>query len=78
MYTIELLEDMTIPSGTIMTKYFSQLSWTYFKDKDENILIIMGYDSNDWSKVKVTQPGQLQTITAQQAIAACGRIMQAR
>lgn len=59
--TIQLLEDMkscvtegekTIPAGTIMHKYFSQLSWSYFKDANGNTLIIMGFNSPDWDKVK--------------------------
>lgn len=59
--TIQLLEEMkscvtqgqkTIPSGTIMHKYFSQLSWSYFKDDKGNTLIIMGFNSPDWDKVK--------------------------
>lgn len=61
MQTIELLEDMTscitqgqkiIPAGTIMHKYYSQLTWTYFKDSEGNTLIIMGFSSPDWDKVK--------------------------
>lgn len=58
---IELLQDMkscvtqgekNIPAGTVMTEYFSQLSWTYFKDDSGNTLIIMGHGSEDWNKVK--------------------------
>lgn len=61
MQTIELLEDMkscitqgqkTIPPGTIMHKTFTQLQWTYFKDAAGNTLIIMGFSSPDWDKVK--------------------------
>jgi hypothetical protein len=61
MNTIQLLEDMkscvtegqkAIPSGTIMHKYFTQLSWTYYKDTAGNTLIIMGHWSDDWRKVK--------------------------
>jgi hypothetical protein len=61
MRTIQLLEDMkscvtqgqkTIPAGTIMHEYFTQLSWTYFKDAAGNTLIIMGFTSTDWDKVK--------------------------
>jgi hypothetical protein len=61
MYTIQLLEDMkscviegqkTIPAGTIMQEYFSQLSWTYFRDDKGNTLIIMGFSSADWGKVR--------------------------
>lgn len=61
MRTIQLLEDMkscvtqgqkTIPAGTIMTEYYSQLTWTYFKDEKGNTLIIMGFSSPDWDKVK--------------------------
>lgn len=61
MRTIQLLEDMkscitqgqkTIPAGTVMHKYYSQLSWTYFKDSSGNKLIIMGFGSGDWNKVK--------------------------
>lgn len=61
MRKIELLEDMkscitqgqkTIPAGTVMIKYYSQLSWTYFKDSNDNTLIIMGFGSEDWRKVK--------------------------
>ena len=61
MRTIQLLEDMkscitqggkTIPAGTIMREYFSQLTWTYFKDVSGNTLIIMGFSSPDWNKVK--------------------------
>ena len=61
MRTIQLLEDMkscvtqgqkTIPAGTIMHHYFSQLSWRYFKDATGNVLIIMGFGSDDWNKVK--------------------------
>lgn len=61
MSTIQLLEDMkscvaegekTIPAGTIMHKYFSQLSWSYFKDANGNTLIIMGFNSPNWDKVK--------------------------
>lgn len=61
MRKIQLLEDMksciaqgekTIPAGTIMHKYYSQLSWTYFKDSNGNTLIIMGFGSDDWNKVK--------------------------
>ena len=61
MQTIELLEDMKscitqgqkiIPAGTVMRKYFTQLSWTYFKDAAGNTLIIMGFSSSDWDKVK--------------------------
>jgi hypothetical protein len=60
MRTIQLLEDMKscvtqgekpIPAGTIMREYFSQLSWTYFKDTNGNTLIIMGFSSADWDKV---------------------------
>jgi len=60
--TIQLLEDMkscvtqggkTIPAGTVMHKYFTQLSWTYFKDAAGNVLIIMGFASNDWNKVNL-------------------------
>jgi hypothetical protein len=59
---IKLLEEMKscvtqgekpITAGTIMTKYFSQLSWTYFKDQSGNTLIIMGHGSEDWRKVEV-------------------------
>lgn len=42
-----------IPAGTVMNKYFSQLSWTYFKDENGNKMIIMGHSSDDWQKVKV-------------------------
>lgn len=61
MRTIQLLEDMksciiegekTIPAGTIMTQHYAQLSWTYFKDVKGNTLIIMGFSSADWNKVK--------------------------
>jgi len=61
MNTIQLLEDMkscvtegekTIPAGTIMHKYFTQLSWSYYKDAAGNTLIIMGHWSEDWHKVK--------------------------
>jgi hypothetical protein len=61
MRTIQLLEDMKscvtqgqkpIAVGTIMREYFSQLSWTYFKDTAGNTLIIMGFSSPDWAKVK--------------------------
>lgn len=61
MRKIELLEDMqscvtegqkTIPAGTVMTQYYSQLSWTYFKDSNGNTLIIMGFGSDDWNKAK--------------------------
>jgi hypothetical protein len=61
MRAIQLLEDMkscvtqgqkTIPAGTIMTQYYSQLTWTYFKDNNGNTMIIMGFDSPDWNKVK--------------------------
>jgi hypothetical protein len=61
MRQIQLLEDMkscvtegekTIPAGTVMTQYASQLSWTYFKDSNGNTLIIMGFGSEDWNKVK--------------------------
>lgn len=61
MRTIQLLKDMqscvtqsqkTIPAGTIMHKYFTQLTWTYFKDDNDNTLIIMGFNSPDWEKVK--------------------------
>lgn len=61
MRKIELLEDMkscitqgekTIPAGTVMTQYATQLSWIYFKDKKGNTLIIMGFGSEDWNKVK--------------------------
>jgi len=41
-----------IPAGTIMRQYFTQLSWTYFKDDNGNTLIIMGFNSPDWEKVK--------------------------
>lgn len=41
-----------IPAGTVMTKYFTQLQWTYFKDDEGTILIIMGWDSKDWDKVE--------------------------
>lgn len=59
---IRLLQEMKscvtqgekpIAAGTIMTKYFSQLSWTYFKDEAGNKLIIMGHGSKDWNKVTV-------------------------
>lgn len=61
MRKIQLLEDMKscitqgqkiIPAGTVMTQYYSQLSWTYFKDSNGNMLIIMGFGSEDWNKVK--------------------------
>lgn len=61
MSTIQLLVDMkscvtqgqkTIPAGTIMKQYFQQLTWKYFKDDLGNTLIIMGYASDDWGKVK--------------------------
>lgn len=61
MCTIQLLQEMkscvtqgekTIAAGTIMTQYYSQLSWTYFKDANGNTLIIMGHSSPDWDKVK--------------------------
>jgi len=61
MQTIQLLEDMkscvtqgekTIPAGTVMREFYSQLSWTYFKDEVGNTLIIMGFSSPDWNKVK--------------------------
>lgn len=61
MNTIELLEDMkscvtqgqkTIPAGTIMRKYYSQLQWSYYKDDAGNILVVMGFASADWKKVK--------------------------
>jgi hypothetical protein len=61
MKTIRLLEDMkscvtqgqkTIPAGTVMNKYYSQLSWSYYKDANGNTLIIMGFNSPDWGKVK--------------------------
>ena len=60
--TIKLLETMNscvtqgekpIAAGTVMTKYFSQLSWSYFKDAAGNTLIIMGYGSADWQKVSI-------------------------
>lgn len=41
-----------IPAGTVMTKYFTQLQWTYFKDDTGLVLIIMGWDSKDWNKVE--------------------------
>lgn len=44
--------EKPIPAGTVMTKYFSQLSWSYFKDENGNTLIIMGFDSPDWDKVE--------------------------
>lgn len=59
--TIELLQEMKscvtqgekpIAAGTVMTKYFSQLSWTYFRDQSGNELVIMGYGSEDWDKVR--------------------------
>lgn len=59
---IVLIQDMkscisqgqkTIPAGTEMIKYFSQLSWNYFKDSLGNKLIIMGFDSDDWSNVQI-------------------------
>lgn len=59
--TIKLLQEMKscvtqgqkpIPAGTIMTKYASQLSWSYFKDDKDNTLIIMGFTSDDWNKVE--------------------------
>lgn len=59
--TIKLLEDMKscvtqgqkpIPAGTVMREYYSQLQWTYFKDDKGNTLIIMGFDSPDWKKIK--------------------------
>ena len=40
-----------IPAGTVMEKYFSQLQWTYFKG-DGFTLVIMGFGSDDWNKVK--------------------------
>lgn len=58
---IRLLEEMKtsvttgsrpIAAGTVMTKYFAQLQWTYFKDEQGAILIIMGWDSKDWNKVE--------------------------
>jgi hypothetical protein len=64
MTRIKLLEDMTscviqgekvIPAGTIMHQYFTQLSWTYFKDAAGNTLIIMGFGSDDWQRVKVIE-----------------------
>lgn len=45
--------EKPIPVGTVMTKYFSQLTWSYFKDEAGNTLIIMGYSSPDWSKVQI-------------------------
>lgn len=62
--TIKLLEDMkscitqgqkTIPAGTTMHEYYSQLQWTYFKDNSGNTLIIMGFSSPDWDKVKTVK-----------------------
>lgn len=59
--TIELLSDMQscitqgqkpIKAGTIMHEYYSQLSWVYFKDAAGNTMIIMGFASPDWDKVK--------------------------
>jgi hypothetical protein len=59
---IKLLQEMKscvtqgerqIAAGTTMTKYFTQLSWTYFKDDRGNKLIIMGYGSDDWQKVQI-------------------------
>jgi hypothetical protein len=41
----------TIPAGTIMHKYYSLLQWSYYKDADGNVLIIMGFNSPDWNKV---------------------------
>jgi hypothetical protein len=60
METIKLLENMTgcvtqghktIPAGTVMHKYYSLLQWSYYKDADGNVLIIMGFNSPDWNKV---------------------------
>lgn len=59
--SIQLLEDMKscvtqgqqiIPANTVMRFYFQQLSWKYFMDAAGNVLIIMGYDSSDWNRVK--------------------------
>lgn len=44
--------EKPIAAGTVMTKYFSQLTWSYFKDEAGNTLIIMGYSSPDWDKVE--------------------------
>lgn len=61
MRTIQLLQEMKssltqgqkpIAAGTVMHEYYSQLSWVYFKDKAGNTLIIMGFGSEDWQKVK--------------------------
>jgi len=72
MQTIQLLEDMkscvtqgqkTIPAGTVMREYYSQLSWTYFNDDAGNTLIIMGFNSADWDKVKkVNRPTCVYTL----------------
>lgn len=43
--------EKTIPAGTVMTKYFAQLSWTYFKDQSGNTLILMGF--KDWQNVEI-------------------------
>lgn len=62
MRTIQLKENMKscvtqgqrlIPTGTIMKEYDSQLTWAYFKDQHGNVLIIMGYNSADWDKIKI-------------------------
>jgi hypothetical protein len=59
--TIQLLKPATssvtdgrrvIPSGTIMVKYFSQLSWNYFKG-DGFTLVLMGDENFDFSLFKV-------------------------
>lgn len=51
MKTIKLLQPMTssvttgqktIPAGTVMTKFFSQLSWEYFRG-DGFELVLMGW-----------------------------------
>jgi hypothetical protein len=61
---IRLLQEMkscvtqgqkAIPAGTVMTKYFSQLTWTYFRDQVGNTLIIMGFMSEDWQKVEIVK-----------------------